>query len=98
MLFSKEKLPEVLLEDVLFQLFEGLYSQVKCPEACYFTNGEEIISYDRLHEVNGFIYVHFLERASQSTADRLEQKFRLCDLGELSRGIGRTGCRLFIFS
>jgi hypothetical protein len=61
-LFSSEKLPELVLEDILFQLFEALYPNILCPEAYYFTDGDEMVNYENLYKEKGFIYVHFLER------------------------------------
>lgn len=38
-LFANQKLPEIVLEDIAFQLFEPLYPHILCPEVYYFTNG-----------------------------------------------------------
>lgn len=40
--------PEILLEDILFQLFYPLYPKIKAPEIYYFTESEQILTYNQL--------------------------------------------------
>ena len=36
-------LPEIVLEDILFQLFEPLFPNIFCPEIYFFTSTDEIL-------------------------------------------------------
>lgn len=53
-------LPEIILEDILFQLFEPLFTDVFCPEVYFFSSTDEILRAEELYRTKDYIYVHFL--------------------------------------
>ena len=55
-------MPELILEDILFQLFEHLFPEIHCPEIYYFSSTDELLKIDELEKTKDYIYVHFLER------------------------------------
>ena len=42
-ILKKGALPEVALEDILFQLFEPLFPEIYCPEIYFFSSTDEIL-------------------------------------------------------
>ena len=61
-LIKQGELPELILEDILFQLFESLFPDIYCPEIYYFSSTDEILKADQLSTTKDYVYVHFLER------------------------------------
>jgi len=45
-LYKKGPLPELILEDILFQLFEPLFLNIYCPEVYFFSSTDEILKID----------------------------------------------------
>lgn len=59
-IIKKGPLPEIVLEDILFQLFEPLFPDIHCPEAYFFTSTDQILRIHELSSTKDYIYVHFL--------------------------------------
>ena len=89
-------IPEIVLEDLLCQLFAPIFEGLPCPDIYYFSSTDEILSYSDALTMKDYIYVHFLQRTKHQQI-RMEG-FKIGDLEKLSQGINFKGVNLFVFS
>ena len=67
-LVTNHLIPEIVLEDVLCQLFAPIFENMPCPDVYYFSSTDEILTYKDINRVNDYIYVHFLSRTKHHQA------------------------------
>ena len=89
--------PEIVLEDILCQLFAPIFENMSCPDIHYFSSTDEILTYKDLNRVNDYIYVHFLPRIKHQGFKGMK-KFKIGNLDRLSEGLNFEGKNIYIFS
>ncbi len=47
-IFSDGKIPAVIFEDILFQLFEPSFPDIMCPEVYYFSSTDDMLTYNKM--------------------------------------------------
>lgn len=98
-ILKRGDIPELVLEDILFQLFEPLFPEIYCPEVYFFSSTDEILRSGELSKTKDYIYVHFLERIeSYVRGNKVESKIKIGSIEAMSRGIVFEGANIYIFS